>query len=219
MSETISTLSNKRIVISLLLVVMIPVCAKILDLILDEEWISLMVSMNIFTAVLVMYNWNLVAIHWNRAKENIPETITYTVIGLVLTLLWSLLGSGFFQAYLILPPAYALIGYGYARPGFLIAFSFMESGMLNMTFKIMTDHFDVIHKEVLTILLSALVVGLFITVLFVPFESFSLLIRSYVYYMGLIAILSYLYNQTHSVVAGTAALGFTYLIMMMMSMM
>ena len=166
-----------------------------------------------------MYNWNLVAIHWNRAKADIPETITYTVIGLVIILLWSMVGLSFFQAYLIIPPSYALIGYGYARPGFLIAFSFMEAGMMNLTFKIMTDHFDVIHKEVLTILLSALVVGLFITILFVPFESISLLIRSYVYYMGLIAILSYLYNQTHSIVAGVTALGLTNLILMFISMM
>ena len=112
MTQTISTLSRKRIVISLILTAMIPTTARILNIFLDQEQISLMFSMNIFTSVLIMYNWNLVAIHYNRAKENIPDTILYTLIGGALIFLWSLLGLSFFQAHLILPPSYALIGYG-----------------------------------------------------------------------------------------------------------
>lgn len=218
MSQTISTLSLKRIVISLILTAMIPITARILNIFLDQEEISLMFAMNIFTSILIMYNWNLVAIHYNRAKENIPDTILYTLIGLALIFLWSLLGSGFFKAHLIIPPAYALIGYGYARPGFLIAFSYMEAAMISLTFKIMTDHLDVIHREVQSILLSALCVGLVITIAFVPLGSISLLIRSYVYFMGLIALLAYLYNQTHTIVPGFLALGTVNLILMIMSM-
>ncbi|MBR3363916.1 MAG: hypothetical protein IKG53_03485 [Solobacterium sp.] len=218
MTQTISTLSRKRIVISLILTAMIPITARILNIFLDQEQISLMFSMNIFTSVLIMYNWNLVAIHYNRAKENIPDTILYTLIGGALIFLWSLLGLSFFQAHLILPPAYALIGYGYARPGFLVAFSFMESAMLNLTFKIMTDHLDVIHKELQSILLSALAVGLVITIAFVPLNDISLLLRSYVYFMGLFALLSYLYNQTHTIVPGILALGIVNLILMILSM-
>lgn len=219
MSQTLSTLSRKRIVISLILAALIPVTAKILNVFLDQEQISLMVSMNIFTSVLIMYNWNLVAIHYNRAKENIPETIVYSLIGLALVFLWSLLGLSFFKAQLILPPGYALIGYGYARPGFLVAFSFMESALLNLTFKIMTDHLDVIHKELQSILLSALAVGLVITIAFVPLNDISLLLRSYVYFMGLFALLSYLYNQTHTIVPGILALGIVNLILMILSIM
>ena len=88
MTQTISTLSRKRIVISLILTAMIPTTARILNIFLDQEQISLMFSMNIFTSVLIMYNWNLVAIHYNRAKENIPDTILYTLIGGALIFLW-----------------------------------------------------------------------------------------------------------------------------------
>ena len=218
MSQTLSTLSRKRIVISLILSALIPVTARLLNILLDQEQIALMFSMNIFTSVLIMYDWNLVAIHYNRAKENIPDTILYSLIGLALIFLWSLLGMSFFQARLILPPAYALIGYGYARPGFLVAFSFMEAAMLNLTFKIMTDHVDVIHKELQSILLSALCVGLVFTIAFVPITDISLFLRSYVYFMGLTALLSYLYNQTHTIVPGVIALTLTNLILMILSM-
>jgi hypothetical protein len=218
MSQTLSTLSRKRIVISLILSALIPVTARLLNILLDQEQIALMFSMNIFTSVLIMYDWNLVAIHYNRAKENIPDTILYSLIGLALIFLWSLLGLSFFQAQLILPPAYALIGYGYARPGFLIAFSFMEAAMMNLTFKIMTDHLDVIHKELQSILLSALCVGLAFTIAYVPLTDISLFLRSYVYFMGLTALLSYLYNQTHTIVPGVIALTLTNLILMILSM-
>lgn len=218
MSQTLSTLSRKRIVISLILSALIPVTARLLNILLDQEQIALMFSMNIFTSVLIMYDWNLVAIHYNRAKENIPDTILYSLIGLALIFLWSLLGLSFFQAQLILPPAYALIGYGYARPGFLIAFSFMEAAMMNLTFKIMTDHLDVIHKELQSILLSALCVGLAFTITYVPLTDISLFLRSYVYFMGLTALLSYLYNQTHTIVPGVIALTLTNLILMILSM-
>ena len=218
MSQTLSTLSRKRIVISLILSALIPVTARLLNILLDQEQIALMFSMNIFTSVLIMYDWNLVAIHYNRAKENIPDTILYSLIGLALIFLWSLLGLSFFQAQLILPPAYALIGYGYARPGFLIAFSFMEAAMMNLTFKIMTDHLDVIHKELQSILLSALCVGLAFTIAYVPLTDISLFLRSYVYFMGLTALLSYLYNQTHTIVPGVIALTLTNLLMMILSM-
>ncbi len=218
MSQTLSTLSRKRIVISLILSAMIPVTARLLNILLDQEQIALMFSMNIFTSVLIMYDWNLVAIHYNRAKENIPDTILYSLLGLALIFLWSLLGLSFFKAQLIIPPSYALIGYGYARPGFLIAFSFMEAAMMNLTFKIMTDHLDVIHRELQSILLSALCVGLVFTIAYVPITDISLFLRSYVYFMGLTALLSYLYNQTHTIVPGVIALTLTNLILMILSM-
>ena len=90
--------------------------------------------------------------------------------------------------------------------------------MMNLTFKIMTDHLDVIHKELQSILLSALCVGLAFTIAYVPLTDISLFLRSYVYFMGLTALLSYLYNQTHTIVPGVIALTLTNLILMILSM-
>ena len=218
MSEkSITSLSTKRIIISFLLLAAVPAAAVLLDRLIDHRWISYMFSLNIFISLLIMYDWNLFGIHYNRSKSDPFEALIYTLIGAVLVYAWHWAGSHLLKAVILLPPGSVLRMYGYARPGMLAAFSFMQASAVNIGFKVLTDRFSVYGREFLSILLSAVVFGLLITLSYVPF-SFSVLIPAYLYNMGITAIMSYLYNQSHSFFPGILSLTAVYLAVMILSM-
>ena len=181
MSNTLSSLSMKRIIISLIIFALIPVCAHVLNLFIHEEDLSMMVSMNVLTSVLIIYDWNLVGIHYNRAKNNIPDTILFFVIGLVLIRLWTWFGMSFLQVRPLLPAAETAVKYPYAVPSLLIAFSYIQAAMVNISFKCITDHLDVRSREIQAILISGILFGLVYTI---AFASLPLSMNSLFRYSG-----------------------------------
>lgn len=216
MSElTISTLSKKRVFLSLLIFFLIPVCAHVLDLFIDQFAISLMFCMNVGTSILIIYDWNLFGIHYNRAKSNLFDAVLFVAFGGILILLWLYVGSHFLKANIILPGESDLTGYGYARPGMIIAFSLMEAACVSISFKCFTDHLDVRGKELQAILFSGLLFGLFFTVIYLPSFNLGLFFRTYLYNIVLIMFISYLYNQSHSILPGMCAMAAVYLIIML----
>lgn len=66
-NNSITTLSVKRIVITLLILVMIPFGARFINIYLQQYDISLMFTMNVGGSIMIMYNWNLFSLHYNRA--------------------------------------------------------------------------------------------------------------------------------------------------------
>ncbi len=216
MSNTLSSLSMKRIIISLIIFALIPVCAHVLNLFIHEEDLSMMVSMNVLTSVLIIYDWNLVGIHYNRAKNNIPDTILFFVIGLVLIRLWTWFGMSFLQVRPLLPAAETAVKYPYAVPSLLIAFSYIQAAMVNISFKCITDHLDVRSREIQAILISGILFGLVYTIAFASLPlSMNSLFRTYLYNLVLVAILSYLYNQSNSFIPGILSMGTIYLLLML----
>ncbi|MCH3961325.1 MAG: hypothetical protein LKF53_03800 [Solobacterium sp.] len=215
--KTTSALSMKRIIISCLIFTAIPLAAHLLNIVISQYAISLMFCMNAGTSILIIYDWNLFGIHYNRAKKNAMDTILFTSLGAILIMLWVYVGANILQADLILPGNSDLIAYGYARPGMLIAFSFMEAANISISYKCFTDHFDVHGKELQSILLSSLLFGLLFTVIYMPSLNISLFFRTYLYNMVLIAILAYLYNQCHTFIPGLLAMAVIYFIIMLQS--
>lgn len=213
-TPTISSLSFKRRLISLSIFFAIPFAAHLLDLVINEYAISLMFCMNVGTAALIIYDWNLFGIHYNRAKRNTVDTVLFTVVGSILIMLWLYVGSNFLKANIIIPGNSDLTEYGYARPGMLIAFSFMEAACVSISFKCFTDHFDVRGKELQSILLSGLLFGLLFTVIYLPSIDLGLFFRTYLYNIVLISFLSYLYNQCHTIIPGMLAMSIVYFIAM-----
>jgi hypothetical protein len=206
----------KRIIISLIIFALIPVCAHVLNLFIHEEDLSMMVSMNVLTSVLIIYDWNLVGIHYNRAKNNIPDTILFFVIGLVLIRLWTWFGMSFLQVRPLLPAAETAVKYPYAVPSLLIAFSYIQAAMVNISFKCITDHLDVRSREIQAILISGILFGLVYTIAFTSLPlSMNSLFRTYLYNLVLVAILSYLYNQSNSFIPGILSMGTIYLLLML----
>lgn len=213
--QTISTLSMKRIIISLSIFIAIPLTAHLLDLWVNQYAISLMFCMNIGVSALIIYDWNLFGIHYNRAKKNAMDTVLFTAAGGVLIMVWIYVGANLLKANIILPGNRDLIEYGYARPGMMIAFSFMEAAGVSISFKCFTDHFDIRGKELQSILLSGLLFGLLFTVIFLPSLDIGLFFRTYLYNMVLTAYLSYLYNQCHTIIPGMLAMTIVYFFAML----
>ncbi|HCK87367.1 MAG TPA: hypothetical protein DHW39_01005 [Erysipelotrichaceae bacterium] len=216
-NKSISSLSTKRIIISLILLLGAPVTSLLTDLLIHQRWISRMFALNIFVSVLIIYDWNLFGIHYNRSKKSLGDTLIFTVTGCALLALWHYAASRFFNAHAFLPPGYVLRMYGYARPGMLIAFSFMQAAWINIGYKVLTDRMDIRGKEIQSILMSAIVFGLLVTLLQGEY-SLSVLISSYLYNLILTAVISYLYNQSHSMIPGILAMTLVNLAVMILSM-
>ena len=208
-----SSLSNKRIVISLLLGASIPILAKLMNIYVKQKEISLMASFNVIGCILMMYDWNLFGIHYNRSKKDMRTTVLYTIIGILFIGLLVTLNSNFFHALLIIPKEITLTSYGYARPAMLLGYSFVQSFLVNILYKCLTDKCTVQGKELQTILITSFVFGFAYLIAFIPFSP-MVWFRTYLYNLLLIAIMSYLYNQSHSLVPGCLAMGFVYLLCM-----
>lgn len=217
MSEkTVSTLTTKHIVISVALIVAIPLIAALCDRFVSQNAIALMFAVNVCTAALIVYNWELIDRHCRRIRYNLPDTLLFTVIGTAVFGLWTWISLDFLKADLLLPEPLALIGIGYARPGMMAAFSVMEACMVNIGFKNLTDHLDVRNRELQAILFSAVLFGLLMTLLFTELRPL-MLISTYLYWLIAVAILSYLYNQSHSIIPGITAVTLVHLAVMILS--
>lgn len=216
MSSPVSKLSAKRIFISLLIIILIPISAHYLDMLTQIHDISLMCSMNIGISLLIMYDWNLFGIHYNRAKANLFDTLLFTLIGCagISAVFW--ISEHFLMASPVLPDPKVMRAYGYARPGMWAAFSFMQAVLVNMGFKVMTDPLKIKTRELQTILLTGLLFPLLFTALFTPFDI-VLIARTYLYNFLLVTLLSYMYNQSHSIMPGILSMTIVYLAVMFIS--
>ena len=209
---SVSTLSTKRIVISILLVTMIPVSAMLIDRFASLYPLSLAVSFNIWTPILIMYDWSLFGIHYNRVKHNLFNSLIFAVIGMILIAIWLWIGIHFLNSSVHIAEAGILRRYGYARPAMLAAFSFMQAAAVNIGFKCLTDHLGVRSGEIQAILISGFLFGFLMTVIFtIPPFRIGVFVTTYLYNFVLTAILSYLYRESSSFIPGLLAMGTVYL--------
>lgn len=212
-----STLSIKRILISFAIFITIPLTAHLVNIFINQYAIALMFSMNIGGAALIIYDWNLFGIHYNRAKYNLMNTIIFTVIGAILIMVWLYIGSNILKANIVIPGTTDLIQYGYARPGMFIAFSFIEATAASLTFKCMTDHVAIHGKNILYIFISCVIFSALFTILFLSSMDVSLFFRTWLYNFILTILLSYLYNQSHTIFPGILAMSLVYFLVMVQS--
>lgn len=214
-SDTGSSLSSKRMFLSFIIFLAIPVGAHLINLFVDQYDISLMACLNIGGAVLIIYDWNLFGIHYNRAKEHPADTFLFTILGFVIIFLWTWVALAWLKCRIIIPSKEVLRAYGYARGGMLIAYSLMEAAVFVITCKCVTDRFDIHHQELQVILLTGLLFGLLITILFLPGRNIFTIITTLLYNVVLMIIEAALYNQTGSFIAGMLGLALSNLMLML----
>lgn len=203
MSNTsLTTLSKKRVMITLAIYILVPVVAHLVNLALQQYDISLMFSLNLAATILIMYNWNLFGVHYNRAKQNISDTFIYSIFAFLIIGSWTYISNYFLKCIVIMPSKNVLIQYGYARIGMLIAYSFSEASIISIVEKVATDHMQVKRRELQVILLSGLMIGLLTTILFLPSKNILTILITLLYNVILCTLLSYFYNQTHSFIPG-----------------
>lgn len=217
-TRSFSTLSVRRIVISILLFLMIPVTAWTADIYAEQYSLSLAFAFNIWVSVLIMYDWSLFGIHYNRVKRNLFNSAVFSVIGMILIAIWLWAGRSFLHCTILIPEGAVLRRYGYARPAMLTAFSFMQAAAANIGFKCLTDHLKVRDGEIQAILISGFLFGFLMTAAFtVPPFSVSVFATTYLYNFVLTAILSYLYRESTSFMPGLVAMGTVYFLFMVLS--
>lgn len=214
-TNSITTLSIKRIVITLLILVMIPFGARFINIYLQQYDISLMFTMNVGGSIMIMYNWNLFSLHYNRAKHDMIDTIFYTIVAFLLIAIWTWFSLSFLNCRIILPSSDVLERYGYALPGMLVAYSFMEASVFCISAKCATDHFNIHQRELQTILATGILFGALITLLFLPSPNIMIIITTLLYNVVLMTLEAYSYNQTHSFIPGLLGFAFTNLLFMM----
>ncbi len=197
-----SSLSMKRIIISLLIYAAIPFVCRALTGLIGNETAAMTLTLNLAGLTLIVYDWNLFGIHYNRAKDNPGDTVIYTLIGIVLIGLLTWISRRFLHAFIPLPDPATVRAYLFALPPILCAYSLTLGLIINISFKCLTDHLDIRDREALIILASGFMFGMLYTAAFCPLADFPLIVRTYLYNVLLICIMSYLYNQSSSFIPG-----------------
>ncbi|MBO7703944.1 MAG: hypothetical protein J6S26_05825 [Solobacterium sp.] len=205
-----TTLSTRRIVISVLIYLMVPVLRFLLARLTGNDTLSFMFALNLCACLLLIYDWELFGLHWNRMKSNTTDTLLYVLVGTVFLFFWTLVNSNYLQGYMILPDPQVFRNYPIATPAVLFAFGVSLPVIVNMEFKVMTDHFKVHAREASMIVMSGFLFGLLLTITLTPLR-FDVILQTYIYHIVLISVLAYLYNQTHSFISGMISMSIVYL--------
>lgn len=212
--EYSSSLSIRRILISLAIFAMIPLLSRFLNQYILNETLCTMFALNLGAAALIMYDWNLFGLHWNRFKNHLAESLLWAVIGFAALGLWFFFNQRLLHGSVLLPDKDTLARYPLAVPVILAAFSFSQSAVVNMTFKCLTDHFKIQTQEAVVILMSGFLFGLCFTLAEVSYPiSLTVFVPGYFYNVVLVTILSYLYNQSGNLMPGILSMGTVYLIL------
>ena len=219
MSKRNTTLSKKRVLITILLFLAIPIGAKILNRSIQQYDISLMFTFNIFGSLIIFYDWNLFGVHYNRAKYNIDDTILYTIVAYVALMIWTIFSLDILHCRIILPTGKTLTSFGYARLGMLISDSFIEAFSFSITIKSASDQLSISGREIPIILLTGLIAGITITFLFLPSHNLLTILTTILYNVILLIFLSYIYNQCGSFFPGAIAFALCNLTIMITAMM
>lgn len=187
--------------------------AFLVEMLTKDKTIAYTFALNLVATLLLMYDWNLFGIHYNRMKEHPHDFILYTILGLILFGGWLTFNQRFLNGFALEPDRTIMQRYAFALPAIAIAFSFSQSLIINIGFKCLTDHFDIREKELLIILASGFLFGLFYTVVFLETFTLDYFVRTYLYNVILVSFLSYLYNQSSSFLPGLLSLGLVMLVL------
>ena len=206
MSISRSTLSVRRIIITILLFALIPLLFPILNHFIENKTISYTVLVNVIACIVFIYDYDLLALHYNRVKKNAKESLIFYFIGLIFYSILFTVNHFFIKGYLPYIDPKIVRSYMVAAPLMYIAYTFIFSILISICYKCLTDRLIIKDKEPLVITFSGVLFGLLFTVAFVPF-SWEMWIRSFILISIQVAFLSYSYNQTTSFLPGAIAMG------------
>ncbi|MCI5772988.1 MAG: hypothetical protein MR210_00310 [Erysipelotrichaceae bacterium] len=206
MSITKSTLTLKRIIITIALFALIPILFPFLNQILDSKTITYTVLVNVIGCIVFIYDYDLLALHYNRVKKNAKESLIYFLVGLVFYSVLFFINEYFLHGYLPHVNPHYVKSYIFGAPFMYLAYTYTFAILTSICYKSLTDHLSIKDKEFVVILFSGLLFGLLYTVAFVPFSK-DMWIASYILISIQVGYLSYSYNQTTSFLPGAIAMG------------
>ena len=109
--EYSSSLSIRRILISLAIFAMIPLLSRFLNQYILNETLCTMFALNLGAAALIMYDWNLFGLHWNRFKNHLAESLLWAVIGFAALGLWFFFNQRLLHGSVLLPDKDMMSGF------------------------------------------------------------------------------------------------------------
>lgn len=207
MSNESTTLPYSRIILSVCYFLIVPVFSPLINMIIQNQLISYTFAVSLSGLLLMIQNWDLLAIHGNRFKDDYKEAIFFTIIGILIMsfLVWA--NTNYLNAFLPLIAKESLQAFSWFIAPILIINTFVFAMNYVIVFKCVTDRLKLKHAEAVVILLSGFIFALLFTVTYIPFDMIAWL-KGYLFYFVITIIISYLYNQTHSFLPGMFSLGF-----------
>lgn len=197
--ETKSSLKIKRIVITTFIYFISPFMATLASKLINDMTISHTLIQSIVGFINITYNWDLFALHYNRAKKSLGDIIFFSVVGIILMGILTYININYIYGYILLADPVTFSTYYGGSALILIVLTFIYSFNSLITFKCILDRIKITSSTIQMILFSGLFFGLLISILFVPY-NIDIQIASFLFYSILYMICSYQYNQTQTII-------------------
>lgn len=193
-----------RIIISLGVFFLLPLCTSLLNSIVSSLTITNTLIISLTALVLTALNWDLLARHGRRFANDLKDGLLFTLVGLIVLGLLAAVNAGFLHAPVFAIEKSILLQYSFFIPVIILVCSLGRALNFTLAFKIFFDRIHLRVNESMTILVSGFLFGLCCTLVMMPI-SLDAFIRLFIYQFILSLLGSYLYNQTHSFVPMTLA--------------
>lgn len=209
--DTKSSLTFKRIFITSLLYLSTPFSARLVNTLIQNETISYTLIISIVGFINITYNWDLFALHYNRSKKAVGDTLFFTLVGLALIGLITFININYLYGYILLANKDTVLRYFGGALLVLIVYSFIFSFNTLITFKCVLDRIKISNTSFQLIIFSGLMFGLIFSLFYIPL-NINIQVSSFLYYSIIFMICSYLYNQTRTIIPSLISLSLVLLI-------
>lgn len=205
MQITLSTLSLKRTIVSVVLLLSIPFLFPFIDKYVQNSTITYTFLFNFIGCILFIYDYDLIALHYNRIKKNLKDSFLFYILSLILFAIIIVLNHFFIHGLIFTVDYQTFHTYYAGNFLMLLAYGPVFALGISLFYKCITDRLIVKNKELLIILFSGLIASLLFTICYVPFDIVNWS-QTYLLYNMIIITLSYTYNQTTSFLPGAMGL-------------
>ncbi len=210
MTTNNTTLSFKRIFLSLLGFIIIPFNAALVDSIIHNQVVAYTLSFHLSGMLLVALNWDIMAIHYHRFIEDKKESFFFVTFGCIALGIAFILNHFFLHAYTLTLNPEEVKDISFFIPFLLFAYTLLFSSLYLISFKCLSDRLVIKKAEATVIFFSSFLFTLLFVISFVPFDTLEWL-KGYIFYFFITMILSYLYHQTKSLM--TSLVSFTLVLL------
>lgn len=215
MTQQSSTLSIQHIIFTFCSFLIVPILTPLLNMVIHNEVITYTFTLNLAGLLILIRNWNLISLHAQRLKEEKHEAIFFFGIGLLLFTLLFIGNQLYLDAFAPIIKIQLIQSFSLFYLIFFTAFTYIFALIFVVTFKCVTDRLNLKNAEMVVILLSGFLFSLIFTICYIPFNLIEWL-KGYLFYFFVTSVISYLYNQTRSIIPGLLSLGTALLIVNML---
>jgi len=200
-----------QIVISIALFFLANFLISIFSPMITNITITFTMIYSLITAIVFFLNYELVNSHWNRFLVY-KDKILFLFIGILAYIIILLINKYYFYAFIYTLDVNTFNTYMPLSLLFLVAYTLFYSFNFAITFKLITNFFVVHNRELLFIVVSAVLFGIVCSLSLFPLTTFSF-VQMAILFSLIALVFSYLYNQTNNIAIPTISLTISLLIL------